>query len=84
LYGWSEILEASKKYDSEEVSILGLATAFEDFDKNTIENLRRLAREGVVVGETLRVLGERGWLDGNRRHFETPRFRLGWTPSSSN
>ena len=31
------------KYKDEGVRVLGLATAFEDFDKNTLENLKMLA-----------------------------------------
>jgi hypothetical protein len=38
------------------VIVLGLATAFEDFDKNTLENLKLLLKENKVIGETLTTL----------------------------
>ncbi len=53
--------------------VLGLATAFEDFDKNTLENLRMLAETGEVVGETREALSSCGQLqDGNRIPFRIP------------
>jgi len=33
-----------------------MATAFEDFDKNTLENLQLLLETGEVVGETKKML----------------------------
>lgn len=41
-----------ERYKSEELNILGLSTAFEDFDYNTIENTRLLLQEKQLVGET--------------------------------
>ena len=35
---------------------MGLATAFEDFDKNTLDNLKMLAETGEVIGETKTAL----------------------------
>lgn len=39
------------------LSVLGLSTAFEDFELNTIGNTRALVESGQVVGATRRVLG---------------------------
>ena len=41
-----------KRYKSEDLNILGLSTAFEDFEYNTIENTRLLLQEKQLVGET--------------------------------
>ena len=38
-----EAISVYNKYKDNGVRVLGLATAFEDFDKNTLENLRLLA-----------------------------------------
>ncbi|MGH0034031.1 MAG: hypothetical protein ACQGVK_03300 [Myxococcota bacterium] len=36
--------------------VLGLSTAFEDFELNTVENTRQLVEDGRLVGETRRSL----------------------------
>jgi thiol-disulfide isomerase/thioredoxin len=56
IYGIPEAIETYHKYRNKGVVVLGLATAFEDFDKNTIENLRLLLTENRVIGETLTTL----------------------------
>ncbi len=53
--------------------MLGLATAFKDFDKNTLENLKLLLTTGKVIGAPRRVLGEYGRLaPGNRVSYKIP------------
>jgi len=56
MYGIPESIEIHNKYESEGVSVLGMATAFEDFDKNTIENLQLLLETSEVIGETKKML----------------------------
>ena len=56
MYGIPESIEIHNKYKSEGVSVLGMATAFEDFDKNTIENLQLLLETSEVIGETKKML----------------------------
>ena len=46
LYGIPEVINIYNKYKDEGVRVLGIATAFEDFDKNTLENLKMLAETG--------------------------------------
>ena len=55
-FGIPESIEIYDKYKSEGVSVLGMATAFEDFDKNTLENLQLLLETGEVIGETKKML----------------------------
>ena len=72
-----EAIEIYNKYKDEGVRVLGLATAFEDFDKNTLENLKMLAETGEVVGETKDALSMHGKLkDGNKLSYKIP-FPLG-------
>ena len=53
--------------------MIGLATAFEDFDKNTTANLRMLAETGEVVGETRRMLAAYGQLkEGYKCSYDIP------------
>lgn len=56
IYGIPEAIDTFQKYKNNDVVVLGLATAFEDFDKNTLENLKLLLEENKVIGETLTTL----------------------------
>ena len=42
MYGIPEAIEIHNKYKADGVTVLGVATAFEDFDKNTLANLELL------------------------------------------
>ena len=65
------------KFKDEGVRVIGIATAFEDFDKNTLDNLKMLVETGEVVGDTKSALGTYGQLqDGNKLSYKIP-FPLG-------
>ena len=71
----SAIPEAANVHDhfsGQPVTVLGIATAFEDWDKNTLDNLQRLAETGEVIGETLRLLDQGGMLDGGKLRYRIP------------
>lgn len=72
LYGIPNAIEIYQEYADEGVRVLGLATAFEDFDKNTIDNLRMLAETGQVIGDTKMVLEQYGQLDNDRLEYKIP------------
>jgi thiol-disulfide isomerase/thioredoxin len=72
MYGIPEAIEIFNKYKSKGVSVLGVATAFEDFDKNTLKNLKLLVETGKVVGETEKMLSQYGQLDGDKITFKIP------------
>ena len=72
MYGIPESIEIYNKYKTEGVSVLGVATAFEDFDKNTISNLELLVKTGEVIGETKKMLSQYGQLDGNKLAYKIP------------
>ena len=72
-----EAIEIYNKYKDEGVRVLGIATAFEDFDKNTVENLEMLSETGEVIGETKKALSMHGQLqEDNKLPFKIP-FPLG-------
>ena len=72
-----EAISIYNKYKDDGVRVLGLATAFEDFDKNTLDNLKMLAETGEVVGETKSALATYGKLqEGSRLSYKIP-FPLG-------
>jgi len=72
LYGIPEAINIYNKYHSEGVTILGVATAFEDYDKNTLENLEILLKSGEVIGETKKGLSQYGKLDGSKLSYKIP------------
>ena len=67
-----EIINIYKKYRTEGLSVFGLATAFEDYDKNTLENLEMLLTTGEVVGDTKQALTQYGQLDNGKLQFKIP------------
>jgi thiol-disulfide isomerase/thioredoxin len=67
MYALPSAIEIYKKYSRDDVIVLGLATAFEDYDKNTLDNLRLLLTSGEVIGETLNALRQYGQLIGNNK-----------------
>jgi thiol-disulfide isomerase/thioredoxin len=73
LYGIPEAIDIYRKYGDSGLKVLGLATAFEDFDKNNLENLQRLITNGEVIGETYRALSQYGQLrGGNKLPYNIP------------
>ncbi|MEK6964695.1 MAG: TlpA family protein disulfide reductase [Thermoproteota archaeon] len=72
LYGIPEAINLYKKYQSDGVTVLGIATAFEDFDKNTLENLELLLKTGEVIGDTKEGLSQHGKLDDNKLPYKIP------------
>ena len=72
MYGIPEAIEIFNKYKSKGVSVLGMATAFEDFDKNTLKNLELLVETGKVVGETEKMLGQYEQLNGDKITYKIP------------
>jgi len=72
LYGIPEVIEIYKKYHSEGLTVLGMATAFEDFDKNTLENLELLLKTGEVIGETKEGLKQNGKLADSKLSYKIP------------
>ena len=72
-----EAMNIYNKYRDEGVRVIGLATAFEDFDKNTLDNLKMLAETGEVIGETRSAFSMSGQLqEGNKLPYKIP-FPLG-------
>jgi hypothetical protein len=59
IYGFPLMNKLYWQYRERGLNILGLATAFEDFDYNTAENVKLLLAEQKTVGATYKALGER-------------------------
>jgi len=72
MYGIPESIEIHNKYKSEGVSVLGMATAFEDFDKNTLDNLQLLLETGETIGETKKMYSQYGKSQEDKIPFKIP------------
>ena len=73
LYGLPQAISLYEKYKDKDVKVIGIATAFEDYDKNTIENLKLLLSEGKVIGETFKALKQHGKLvNTDRLYYKIP------------
>lgn len=71
-----EVLHLHQAYHDKGLTVIGLATAFEDFDKNTLQNLQCLVATGELIGEPLQQLGKAGLLQDNRLDYSLP-FAIG-------
>ena len=67
-----EIINIYNNHKSDGLSVFGVATAFEDYDKNTLENLEMLLTTGEVVGDTKQALAQYGQLDDGKLQFKIP------------
>jgi thiol-disulfide isomerase/thioredoxin len=73
LYSIPEVIDIYRRYREKGLTIVGLATAFEDFDKNNLENLQKLVSTGEIIGETYRAFNNLGQLrDGNKLPYKIP------------
>ncbi|HEX2106586.1 MAG TPA: TlpA family protein disulfide reductase [Nitrososphaera sp.] len=73
LYSIPETIDVYRKFKDKGLTVLGLATAFEDFDKNNLENLQKLLMTGEIIGETFRAFSSTGQLkDGNKLPYRIP------------
>jgi hypothetical protein len=70
--GLPEAIRLYQKYHEQGLEVLALATAFEDYDKNTLENLQKVIEKRELTGETLQAFEEKGLLKDGRLMWEIP------------
>lgn len=58
-----EVICLHESYQSQGLKVFAIATAFEDFEHNTLENLHNLLQHGQLIGDPLAQLGKAGFLD---------------------
>lgn len=76
-HGIPEVLDIINKFSDSPLLVWGLATAFEDFHLNNLDNLKKLMNSGEVVGETHTVLNGEGRLMDNRLDYSID-FPVAW------
>lgn len=57
IYGFPQMNMLHEKYKENNFKVLGLATAFEDFELNNAKNLEMLLTQKKTVGETKKAIG---------------------------
>ncbi len=73
LYALPAAIHLYEKYHEQGLEVIGLATAFEDYDKNTLDNLKLLVNAGEVIGETYKALSQHGQLvDAGKLPWKLP------------
>ena len=72
LYSLPQAIELYQRYNEQGLYILGIATAFEDFDKNNVDNLELLVKHNVVIGETFSVLEKNNQLINGKLSYQIP------------
>ncbi len=76
IYSLPRAIDLYARYHQHGLVVIGLATAFEDYDKNTFENLQKLITTGEVIGETLKALNQYGILSEGKLPWRIP-FAVG-------
>ena len=72
LYALPKAIQLHDTFQDKGLVVIGLATAFEDYDKNTLDNLRRLVETGEVIGETLKALARQDLLTDGKLDWRLP------------
>lgn len=67
-----EAIRLHKTYATHGLKVFAIATAFEDFHHNTLNNLQRLLQQGELIGEALNQLGKAGFLDDSTGKLQLP------------
>ena len=70
LHALPEAIRLHREYRQRGLTVLALATAFEDFELNTLQNLQRLVHDREVIGATYQAL---------ERSCQLDKGRLGWS-----
>ena len=70
MYSMPEIINIYQKYKGDGLTVFGVATAFEDYDKNTLENLEMLLTTGEVVGTQNKHFHNTDSLDDGKLQFK--------------
>ena len=76
IYSLPRAIDLHDRYQQQGLVVIGLATAFEDYDKNTLENLQELVTTGEVIGETFKALNQYGMLSQGKLAWKIP-FAVG-------
>ena len=72
LYSLPQAIDLHQRHYDKGLSVIGMATAFEDFDKNNLQNLELLMSQDKVIGEPLRILEQENRLINGHLPYHIP------------
>ncbi|MCK4833372.1 MAG: TlpA family protein disulfide reductase [Gammaproteobacteria bacterium] len=72
IHALPEVIRLHEGYHSQGLKVFAIATAFEHFEQNTLENLQRLLKHGELQGDPLLQLGKAGFLENNSLPYTVP------------
>lgn len=72
VHAFPEIIRLHSLFENEDFIVLGVATAFEHFEANTLDNLKHLLETGEVIGEPLKQLANTKYLNSNKLDYKIP------------
>ena len=67
-----EAIRLHETYHSQGLKVFAIATAFEHFEHNTLNNLQRLLQQGELIGDPLFQLDKAGLLDNQKLSYTIP------------
>ena len=67
-----EAIRLHETYASQGLKIFAIATAFEHFENNTLNNLQRLLHDGELQGDPLLQLDKAGYLENGKLPYTIP------------
>jgi len=67
-----EAIRLHENYGPQGLKVFAIATAFEDFEQNTLINLQRLLHDGELQGDPLFQLARAGYLEDGKLPYSIP------------
>jgi hypothetical protein len=67
-----ETIRLHQTYAAQGLKIFAIATAFEHFENNTLDNLQRLLHDGELQGDPLLQLDKAGYLENGKLPYTIP------------
>ena len=72
IYALPEAIRLHEAYESQGLKVFAIATAFENFEHNTLNNLKRLLQQGELQGDPLAQLCDADFLEDNKLPYSIP------------
>ena len=72
IHALPEAIRLHETYQSQGLKVFAIATAFEHFEHNTLNNLQRLLQYGEMQGDPLAQLSDANFLDDNKLPYTIP------------
>ncbi len=67
-----EVIRLHETYEPQGLKVFAIATAFEHFEHNTLNNLQRLLQHGELTGDPLFQLDKADFLEDNKLPYSIP------------